>query len=410
MNSRKVVITGIGAITPIGNNIKEYWDGLYNAKNGINFIDRFNISKHKTKFACALKKYKSSNFFNKKELKRLDRFSQYAIISSDEAIKDSKLDLKNENLEKIGVIWGTGIGGLESLESELFNYMKTSKFSPFFIPKIISDIAASHISIKYGFTGPNFSTVSSCASSTNAIINSFYLIKFGIVDIVISGGSEASITCSGIGGFNAIKALSERNDLTSSRPFDKDRDGFVMGEGSGTIVLEEYNHAKSRKAKIYAEFLGSGMSSDAYHIISPHPNGKGMKLVMKNTLNDSGLKVNDIDYINLHGTSTKLGDLIEVESIIEVFKDSIYDISMSSIKSMTGHLLGASGSIELIASIFSICTQIIPPSINHFKYDAFFNERLNFTFNKPQKRVVNIILSNTFGFGGRNCSIILKKF
>ena len=256
--------------------------------------------------------------------------------------------------------------------------MKTSKFSPFFIPKIISDIAASHISIKYGFTGPNFSTVSSCASSTNAIINSFYLIKFGIVDIVISGGSEASITCSGIGGFNAIKALSERNSLTSSRPFDKDRDGFVMGEGSGTIILEEYNHAKLRKAKIYAEFLGSGMSSDAYHIISPHPNGKGMKLVMKNTLNDSGLKVNDIDYINLHGTSTKLGDLIEVESIIEVFKDSIYDISMSSIKSMTGHLLGASGSIELIASIFSICTQIIPPSINHFKYDTFFNERLNY--------------------------------
>jgi 3-oxoacyl-[acyl-carrier-protein] synthase II len=415
MGLKRVVVTGLGALTPIGNDIPSFWEGLVSGKSGAGMITYFDSTKFKTQFACELKKFDPLNYFDRKEARKLDRFSQYAIVCSDEAIKDSKLNLEKIDKSRIGVIWGSGIGGFETIQNEMINYAKgdgTPRFNPFFIPKLIPDIAPGVISIRHGFKGPNFATVSACASSANSLIDSLNYIRLGYSDIIVSGGSEAGVTIAGIGGFNAVQALSKRNDdpKTASRPFDLDRDGFVLGEGGGCLILEELEHAISRGAKIYAEVAGAGLSSDAYHMTAPHPDGEGAISVMKNCLNDANINPSKIDAINMHGTSTPLGDKAEAKAIKEVFGDHAYNININSTKSMTGHLLGAAGAIEAISCILSINHGIVPPTINHFNDDPEIDSKLNFTFNKSQKREVNYAMSNTFGFGGHNACVVLKKF
>jgi len=414
MNLRRVVVTGLGALTPIGNTVPEFWNGLSNGVSGAAPITRFDASKFKTQFACEVKNLDILQFMDKKESRKMDPYSQYAMVAVTEAMQDSGLDLEKIDLTRAGVIWGSGIGGLRTFQDEVTEFAGgdgTPRFNPFFIPKMIADIAAGFISIKYGFQGPNFATVSACASATNALLDAFNYIRLGKANIFISGGSEAAVTEAGVGGFNALKALSQRNDdpKTASRPFDKDRDGFVLGEGAGALILEEYEHAKARGAKIYAELIGGGMTGDAYHITAPHPEGRGAANVMKFALEDAGLQPEAIDYINVHGTSTPLGDLSEVKAIKKIFGDHAYKINISSTKSMTGHLLGAAGAIEAIASILAMRNSLIPPTINHFTDDEEVDEKLNLTFNKAQKKDVNVVLSNTFGFGGHNCSIIFRK-
>ena len=414
MNLRRVVVTGLGALTPLGNTFPAYEKNLLGGVSGAAPITRFNAEKFKTRFACEVKNYDPGDYFDRKEARKMDPCTQYALVACDEAIADADLDLENLNLDRIGVIWGSGIGGLRTFQDEVVNFSEgdgTPRFNPFFIPKMIADITAGHISIKYGFRGPNFVTVSACASATNALIDAFTYIRTGRCDMMVSGGSEAAVTEAGIGGFNAMKALSERNDSpeTASRPFDKDRNGFVLGEGAGTIILEEYEHAKARGAKIYAELLGGGMSADAHHITAPHPDGAGASLVMQSALQDAGLQTEAVDYINVHGTSTPLGDISETLAIQKVFGEHAYKLSISSTKSMTGHLLGAAGAIEAIASLVAIKNQTVPPTINHFTDDERFDPNLNFTFNKAQQRKIDVALSNTFGFGGHNASIIFGK-
>ncbi len=415
MELKRVVVTGLGALTPIGNTIPEFWDGLLNGVSGAAPIQSFDTAKFKTKFACEVKNFNPEDFLDKKEARKLDPFVQYALVATDEAVKDSGLDFSQVDTNRVGVIWGAGIGGLKTFLDEISNFALgdgTPRYNPFFIPKMIVDIAAGHISIKYGLRGPNFSTVSACASSTNAMIDAFNYIRLGTADVIISGGSEAIINEAGIGGFNAMHALSTRNDdpATASRPFDKDRDGFVAGEGAGTIILEELEHARKRGATIYAEIVGGGMSADANHITAPHPQGLGARMVMTNALNDAGLKTSDIDYINVHGTSTPLGDISETRAIVDLFGEDAYKLNISSTKSMTGHLLGAAGAVEAIASILAVKHDTVPPTINHFTDDPEFDPRLNFTFNKAQKRTIRAAQSNTFGFGGHNASVIFKKY
>ena len=411
---RRVVITGMGALTPIGNNLSEFWQGLKQGKSGAAPITYFDCSEFKTKFACELKNFDPLNFFDRKEIKKLDRFTQYALVSTDEAINDSGLNIEKENKDRIGVIWGSGIGGLETFQNEVIEFQKgdgSPRFNPFFIPKFIPDIAPGMISIKYGFAGPNFATVSACASSSNAIIDALNYIRLGYADVMVAGGSEAGVTIAGIGGFNSLHALSKRNEnpAKASRPFDRDRDGFVLGEGSGTLILEEYDHAKARGAKIYAELSGFGLSADAHHITAPHPDGEGAIKVMKNCLEDSNVKIDGVDTINMHGTSTSLGDLAESKAVLEVFGENAYNININSTKSMTGHLLGAAGSIEAISCIMSIKKGIIPPTINHENFDENIDSNLNFTFGKAVQRNVNTAMSNTFGFGGHNACVLFKK-
>jgi len=413
MELKRVVVTGVGAITPLGKNAQEFWEGVKNGVSGAAPITRFDASNFKTKFACEVKDYNPLDYFDRKEARKLDLFAQFALIAAEQAVKDANLEDESLNKDRIGVIWGSGIGGIDTLTQEVKNYVKHGeipKFNPFFIPKMISDIAAGHISMKYGYRGPNFTTVSACASSTNAIIDAFNYIRLGKADAIVTGGSEASVNEAGVAGFNAMRAISVRNDdpKTASRPFDKDRDGFVMGDGGGSIILEEYEHAKKRGAKIYAELVGAGLSADAHHLTAPHPEGAGAILVMKNALEDAGMKPEEIDYINVHGTSTPLGDISEPLAIKEVFGEHAYKLSISSTKSMTGHLLGAAGAVEAIASIFAIRDGIIPPTINQFNFDERI-VKLDFTFNKAKKREVNAALSNTFGFGGHNASVIFKK-
>lgn len=415
MELKRVVVTGLGALTPLGNNVSEYWEGLISGTSGANFITRFDASKFKTRFACEVKNFDPNAHFDRKEGRKLDLFSQFAMVATEEAFKDSGIVLENTNLDRVGVIWGSGIGGLETFQKECMEFAKgdgTPRFNPFFIPKMIADIASGHISIKYGFRGPNFTTVSACASSTNAMIDAFNYIRLGKADIIFSGGSEAAVNEAGVGGFNALQALSVRNDSpqTASRPFDLDRDGFVLGEGAGAVVLEELEHALKRGAKIYAEIMGGGLSADAYHMTAPHPEGIGASKVMTYALEDAGMKPEDLDYINVHGTSTPLGDPQEVKAIQKVFGEHSYKLNISSTKSMTGHLLGAAGAIESIASILAVVNDLVPPTINHFTDDPAFDPGLNFTFNKAQKRTVNAALSNTFGFGGHNASVIFRKF
>jgi 3-oxoacyl-[acyl-carrier-protein] synthase II len=415
MQLKRAVVTGLGALTPIGNNLQEYWNGLINGVSGSELITRFDISKFKTKFACEVKKFDPTAFFERKEAKKYDLYTMFAMVVADEAIKDSGLDLEKINRERAGVIWASGIGGIGTFFQELKEFFHgdgTPRFNPFFIPKMISDIAAGHISIKYGLMGPNFCTVSACASSSNAIIDAVTYIRLGKADIFVSGGSEAAINESGVGGFSVMQALSSNNDnyKTASRPFDKDRDGFVMGEGGGALIIEEYEHAIARGAKIYAEIIGIGMSADAYHLTAPHPEGDGAFRVMKNALEDASLELTEVDYINVHGTSTPLGDIAETKAIKRVFGEHAYNLNISSTKSMTGHLLGAAGAVETIAAILATKYSIIPPTINHFTDDPEIDNKLNLTFNKAQQRTVNYALSNTFGFGGHNTSIIIKKF
>lgn len=415
MELKRVVVTGMGALTPIGNTLSEYWEGLLNGTSGAAIIKQFDASLFKTQFACELKNFNVEDFIDRKEARKLDPFAQYAIVSSSEAMADSAILDSNPNLDRIGVIWGSGIGGLKTFQDEAENFFGgdgTPRFNPFFIPKMIADIAAGHISIKYGLRGPNYATVSACASSTNAIIDAFNLIRLGKADAIVTGGSEACVNQMGMGGFNALKALSTRNDSpeTASRPFDLDRDGFVLGEGSGALILEEYNHAINRGAKIYAEVIGGGMSGDAYHMTAPHPEGLGAKNTMISALEDAEINPSDVDYVNVHGTSTPLGDIAEVKAIQQVFGEHAYKLNISSTKSMTGHLLGAAGAIEAIASIMAVKHDIVPPTINHFTDDPELDTKLNFTFNKPEKRTVNVALSNTFGFGGHNTTVIVKKF
>lgn len=412
---RRVVVTGIGALTPLGKTAPEYWDGLINGVSGADMITLFDASKFKTRFACEVKDFNPENYFDRKEARKLDRYSQLAIVAADEAVRHARLTEDGINHDRVGVIWASGIGGMITFIDEMRNFFSgdgTPRFNPFFIPKMILDIAAGHISMKYGFRGPNFCTVSACASSTNALIDALTYIRLGKADAIICGGSEAVITEAGIGGFNAMKALSERNDdpKTASRPFDLNRDGFVMGEGAGAIIVEDYEHAKKRGANILVEIAGGGMSADAYHLTAPHPEGLGAFNVMKNALEDAGMKPEDIDYINVHGTSTPLGDISEVTAIQRVFGDHAYNVNISSTKSMTGHLLGAAGAIEGIAALYSVMNDKCPPTINHFTDDPAFDPRLNFTFHKAQERTINAALSNTFGFGGHNASIIFKKF
>jgi 3-oxoacyl-[acyl-carrier-protein] synthase II len=414
MTLKRVVVTGLGALTPIGNTLPEYWDGLKKGTSGAAPITRFDASKFKTKFACEVKNFDIGNFMDRKEARKMDPFAQYAMVAVDEAIKDSSLPLTELNPDRVGVIWGSGIGGLLTFQEEVKSYSKgdgTPRFNPFFIPKMIPDLSAGHISIKYGFRGPNFVTVSACASSTNAIYDAYTYLRLGKADIIVSGGSEAAVCEAGVGGFNALKALSERNDSpeTASRPYDKDRDGFVLGEGAGALILEEYEHAKKRGARIYGEIIGGGMSADAYHITAPHPEGAGIIQVMYHALEEAGIKPSDVDYVNTHGTSTPLGDLGEIKAIQKVFGEDAYKLHISSTKSMTGHLLGAAGAIESIACLLAINQSIIPPTINHFEDDPGLDPRLNLTFNKAQQRTVNVALSNTFGFGGHNFSMIFKK-
>ncbi|MEZ4800762.1 MAG: beta-ketoacyl-ACP synthase II [Flavobacteriales bacterium] len=414
MELKRVVVTGLGALTPLGNTVDEYWQGLINGVSGANLITRFDASKFKTRFACELKNFNVEDHIERKDARKMDPYTQYAMVVVKEAIADSGMDLENLNKDRIGVIWGSGIGGLLTFQEECFAFAKgdgTPRFNPFFIPKMIADIASGHISINYGFRGPNYTTVSACASSTNALVDAFTYIRLGKSDIIVSGGSEAAITEAGVGGFNALKALSENNDnfATASRPFDQTRDGFVLGEGAGCIILEEYEHAKARGAKIYCELVGGGMSADAYHITAPHPDGIGARNVMKYALEDAGLQATDIDYINVHGTSTPLGDVQEAKAIQSVFGDHAYNLNISSTKSMTGHLLGAAGAIESIATIMAIRTGIVPPTINFSTPDPELDQKLNFTFNTAQKREIRAAISNTFGFGGHNTSAVFKK-
>lgn len=413
MNPRRVVVTGLGALTPIGNTVSDYWDGLVNGRSGAAPITYFDASEFKTQFACELKNFNANDFFDRKEARKLDRFAQYAIVSSDEAIADAGLTHQIDK-DRVGVIWGAGIGGLETFQNEVINFAENNKkprFNPFFIPKLIADIAPGMISIKHGFRGPNFATVSACASSSNALIDALNYIRLGYADVIVSGGSEAGVTCAGIGGFNAMHALSTRNDdpATASRPFDKDRDGFVLGEGAGALVLEEYEHAKARGAKIYCELAGGGLSADAHHMTAPHPEGLGAKNVMLNCLKDAKIAPDEVDAINMHGTSTPLGDIAESKAILEVFGDHAYRININSTKSMTGHLLGAAGAIEAIASILAIKNNCVPPTINHQTADENIDQELNFTFGKAQKREVKVALSNTFGFGGHNACVLFKE-
>jgi 3-oxoacyl-[acyl-carrier-protein] synthase II len=411
---RRVVVTGLGALTPLGNNLHEYWEGLINGVSGSGMITRFDTEKFKTKFACELKNYDSAKFFDRKEANKLDLYSQYALIATEEAILDSGLNLDTVDKDRVGVIWASGIGGIETFFQAIKSYVLgdgTPRFSPFFIPKMIGDIAAGAISIKYGFRGPNFATVSACASSTNSIIDAINYIKWGKADIFVTGGSEASINEPGIGGFNALQALSTNNNefKTASRPFDQTRDGFVLGEGAGSLIVEEYEHAKARGAKIYAELVGTGLTADAFHMTAPHPEGLGARNVMKLAVADANLKVEDIDYINVHGTATPLGDISETKAIVNVFGEHAYKLNISSTKSMTGHLLGAAGAIEAIAAIMSVVHDIIPPTINFSVPDPDINQKLNLTLNKAQHRKVNFAVSNTFGFGGHNASVVIKK-
>ncbi len=415
MELKRVVVTGLGALTPLGNTVSAYWDGLINGVSGAAFITHFDASKFKTQFACEVKGFDPHDFMDRKEARKLDPFVQYAIASSDEAVKDAGLEFDKLDTNRIGVIWGSGIGGITTFVDEVSAFAKgdgTPRFNPFFIPKMLVDIAPGHISMRYGLRGPNFSAVSACASSTNAMIDAFNYIRMGMADIIITGGSEASVNEAGIGGFNAMHALSTRNDdpKTASRPFDKDRDGFVSGEGSGAIILESLEHALARGAKIYAEVAGGGMSADAHHITASHPDGLGAKLAMGKAITDANMQYSDIDYINVHGTSTPVGDISETKAIKDLFGEHAYRLNISSTKSMTGHLLGAAGAIEAIASILAVKNDIVPPTINHFTDDPEIDNNLNFTFNTAQKRVVNAALSNTFGFGGHNASVIVKKY
>jgi len=412
---KRVVITGIGALTPIGSNIEQYLHGLKNGVSGANLITRFDAEQFKTKFACEVKDFSAEDYIDRKEARRLDPFAQYALVSADEAMKQSGLDLEKIDLDRAGVIWRSGIGGLYSLENEIEAFAKGSgvpRYNPFMIPKMIGDIAAGHISIKYGFMGVNYATVSACASSSHALGNAFDYIRLGKADVIITGGSEAAITHAGMGGFNAMKALSTRNDdfATASRPFDAERDGFVLGEGAGAIIVEELEHAKKRGAVILGELVGTGASADAYHITAPHPEGLGARNVMKMALNEAKMNPEDIDYVNVHGTSTPLGDIAETKAILKVFGDHAYNLNISSTKSMTGHLLGAAGAIEAIAGILAINHNFIPPTINHFNDDPGIDGKLNLTFNEAQEREVKAVISNTFGFGGHNATVIIKQF
>jgi 3-oxoacyl-[acyl-carrier-protein] synthase II len=414
MELKRVVVTGLGALTPIGNTVPEFWNGLLNGANGAAPITRFDASKFKTKFACEVKGYDPLNHFERKEARKYDPFAQYAMVAADQAIKDAGLDVFQADPDRVGVIWGSGIGGLLTFYQEVSDYARgdgTPRFSPFFIPKMIADIAAGHISIKYGYRGPNFTTTSACASAANALIDSFNYIRMGKADIFVSGGSEAAVNEAGIGGFNALTAISVRNDdyLTASRPFDKDRDGFVLGEGAGSLIFEELEHAKRRGAKIYAEVIGGGMSADAYHMTGPHPEGLGARNVMKYTLEDAGIRPEDIDHINTHGTSTPLGDIAEPKAIVSLFGDHAQKISINSTKSMTGHLLGAAGAAEAMATILAVQNDIVPPTINHFTDDPEI-PMLDYTFHTAKKRTVNIAMSNTFGFGGHNACIAFRKY
>ncbi len=414
MELKRVVVTGLGALTPIGNNVEEYWQGLKTGVSGATPITRINAEKFKTRFACEVKNFDPLAHFDRKEVRKMDLYTQFAMVAADEAINDANFDVEKLNKDRVGVIFGSGIGGLKTYEEEMTNFVLgngTPRFNPFFIPKMISDMAAGLISIKHKFHGPNYATVSACATSSHAIIDAYNILRLGMADVIISGGAEASVTNAGVGGFNALRALSTRNDdyKTASRPFDKDRDGFVIGEGSGALVLETYEHAKARGAKIYAEILGAGMSADAYHMTAPHPEGKGAALVMENALKDANLQPTAVDYVNVHGTSTSLGDISEVKAILKVFGEHAYKLNISSTKSMTGHLLGAAGAVESIAAILAINNSIVPPTINHFTDDPDIDPKLNLTFNKAQERNIDVAISNTFGFGGHNASVIFGK-
>jgi len=414
MTSRRVVVTGMGALTPIGNDLESYWNGLISGTSGCANITHFDASNFKTKFACELKGFDPADHFEKKEYRRYDRFSQYGIVAASEAINDSKLTDSSPNYDRIGVIWGAGIGGLETFQNEVLNFADgdgTPRFNPFFIPKMIPDIAPGLIAMKYGFQGPNYATVSACASSSNALIDALNYIRIGHADVIVAGGSEAPVTIAGVAGFNAMHALSTRNDDpgSASRPFDRDRDGFVLGEGAGALILEEYEHAINRGAKIYAELAGGGLSCDAYHMTAPHPDGRGAIKVMKNCLDDAGLNHTDIDLINMHGTSTPLGDVAESKAVKNVFQEHSYNLNINSTKSMTGHLLGAAGAVESISCVLAMKHGIVPPTINHFNDDDNIDSELNFTFSSPQKRDISIAMSNTFGFGGHNACVIFKK-
>lgn len=414
MELRRVVVTGLGALTPIGNTLSAYWEGLLSGTSGAAPITYFDPTLFKTKFACELKGFDPLDHFDRKEARKYDRFAQYALVAVDEALQDAKFPIETADKDRVGVIWGAGIGGLETFQNEVLNFAagnENPRFNPFFIPKMIADIAPGLISIKYGFRGPNFATVSACASASNAIIDALNYIRLGYADVMITGGSEAGVTKAGIGGFNAMHALSKRNDdpKTASRPFDKNRDGFVLGEGAGALILESYEHAIARNATIYAEIAGGGLSADAHHMTAPHPEGLGAIKVMENCLKDANLKPTDVDTINMHGTSTPLGDIAESNAIIEVFKEHAYAMNINSTKSMTGHLLGAAGAIEAIASIMAIKHSIIPPTINHQTVDENIDPKINFTFGKAQKRNVDVALSNTFGFGGHNACVLFKK-
>ncbi len=415
MNLKRVVVTGLGALTPLGNNVKDYWNGLLNGVSGAARITRFDPEKFKTQFACEVKNFDPNDYLDRKESRKMDLFTIFSMVTAQEAFEDSGLNIEKINGDRAGVIWGSGIGGITTFQNEVVSFNQgdgTPRFNPFFIPKMIADISSGYISIRYGFRGPNFATVSACASATNAIVESFNYIRLGKADIMMTGGSEASVVESGIGGFNAMKALSERNDSpeTASRPFDKDRDGFVLGEGGAALILEDMEHALNRGANIYAELVDGGLSADAHHITAPHPDGHGATKVMLNALEDANMQPEEIDYINVHGTATPLGDISETKAVKRVFGDHAYKLNISSTKSMTGHLLGAAGAVESVASILSIKNNIVPPTINHFTDDDQIDNNLNFTFNKAQEREVNAALSNTFGFGGHNFSVIFKKF
>jgi 3-oxoacyl-[acyl-carrier-protein] synthase II len=415
MELKRVVVTGIGALTPLGNNVNDYWNHLTNGVSGADMITLFDASKFKTRFACEIKGFEPTDFLDRKEARKIDRFAQIALVASDQAVADAGISKDNVDTNRTGVVFASGIGGLITFQEEVMNFAKgdgTPRFNPFFIPKMILDIAAGHISMRHGFRGPNFAVVSACASSTNAIMEAYNLIRLGKADIILAGGTESVISEAGVGGFNAMKALSERNDdpKTASRPYDNDRDGFVMGEASGVIILEDLDHAVKRGAKIYCEIAGAGATADAHHITAPHPEGLGAKNVMLAALEDAGMNPGDIDYINTHGTSTPLGDIAEVKAIVDVFGEHAYDLNISSTKSMTGHCLGAAGVIEAIACVMSVKSDCIPPTINHFTDDPELDSRLNFTFNRSQQRTVNAALSNTFGFGGHNACVIVKKY
>jgi 3-oxoacyl-[acyl-carrier-protein] synthase II len=415
MAFKRVVVTGLGALTPLGKTVEAYWQGLANGVSGCDFIKQFDCSKFKTRFACEVKDFDPTVYLDRKEARKIDRYCQFALIASDEAVKDAGITKENADGDRVGVIFASGIGGIMTFQEEVINFGNgdgTPRFNPFFIPKMILDIAAGQISIRNGFRGPNFAVVSACASSTNAIIDAFDNIRLDKADIIVTGGSEAVVCAAGVGGFNAMKALSERNDSpsTASRPFDKDRDGFVMGEGAGVLVLESLDHALARGAKIYCEIAGGGATADAHHITAPHPEGLGARNVMNATLKDAGMIATDIDYINVHGTSTPLGDIAETKAILSVFGDHAYNLNISSTKSMTGHCLGAAGALEAIACIMAVTKDIVPPTINHFTDDPELDPKLNFTFNKAEHRTVNAALSNTFGFGGHNASVIVKKY